>query len=797
MFALFFQIYKQKMKKIEGTFEKQKQYQQKLENIKELCQEASKKIRQGLLEGSSIKIANQDIMNIYDNIYNLTSEAGKAQAQKNMTKNQNNNKGDKVEEQLIQFFKDFLNEFIVDINEKVNEFLGEKESVLQIVSKTYHDYKAYSYWLYKMFYYLDKFVIPFIGATLCSTSLKLLKERYFDKCNKLILNTILQFIYETRKSGILLNKQIKQLVQLIFVMGYKEVELKFLKDIGEYDYICKKPEDAQRFYNEQFQQYLLKETQKFYKDEIDDRQKFTTPEFINWGNSIFILEMDMCIECYPKSRQAIENKLKMMLVKDQAARLSNSTTGVGYMLQYDRTDELRQLFQFILKTKECIIHIAKAYQSYFEQQGLIINNSIEQEQQQQKDGRQLHEAELYFTRIGNIMNKAQNILKNQLQDEPEIQKSYSGAFMFVINKNEKSPLWLAIYADIVIRNQKGVNEMETEKKFSKIVSLFQLLYQRDVFFKHYQKFLSNRLLNKQIQNLQLEKQLLQKFKGETGTNVLTQLSSMINDIEQSNRLVIDQSINKDIKFEFNVYLLSQGCWPFNVIQDNINKPLLISNILKNYEDLYLQRHNGRILTWCFNLGQGELVYKIQMEKYYLNVNTMQMIAFLQFNQSDSFSIKNILELTNIDKIDLENSLIPFVCLKIITREKQDIDDFSDENEILKLNQNFNNRAKKLKMLPNQKMQPQRASKVKEQNQEEIQQTEQINKQREFVVDSQLVRLMKSKKTVKHHELLENCQCMISIFKPDILFIKKRIENLIEREYIRRDEKDWNIYHYLN
>lgn len=44
--------------------------------------------------------------------------------------------------------------------------------------------------------------------------------------------------------------------------------------------------------------------------------------------------------------------------------------------------------------------------------------------------------------------------------------------MSVINKNEKSPMWLVIYTDIIIRNQKGVNEMETDKKLSKIVSLF-------------------------------------------------------------------------------------------------------------------------------------------------------------------------------------------------------------------------------------------------------------------------------------------------------------------------------------
>ena len=38
--------------------------------------------------------------------------------------------------------------------------------------------------------------------------------------------------------------------------------------------------------------------------------------------------------------------------------------------------------------------------------------------------------------------------------------------------------------------------------------------------------------------------------------------------------------------------------------------------------------------------------------------------------------------------------------------------------------------------------------------------------------------------------------MINTFKPDANFIKKRIESLIDREYLRRDENDFNRYHWL-
>lgn len=65
----------------------------------------------------------------------------------------------------------------------------------------------------------------------------------------------------------------------------------------------------------------------------------------------------------------------------------------------------------------------------------------------------------------------------------------------------------------------------------------------------------------------------------------------------------------------------------------------------------------------------------------------------------------------------------------------------------------------------------------------------ILRHRETMIDSALVRLMKSRKSQKHNELIEACMQAINIFKPDVMFIKKRIEHLIEKEFIKRDDKD--------
>ena len=40
-----------------------------------------------------------------------------------------------------------------------------------------------------------------------------------------------------------------------------------------------------------------------------------------------------------------------------------------------------------------------------------------------------------------------------------------------------------------------------------------------------------------------------------------------------------------------------------------------------------------------------------------------------------------MENTNMTKIDVENSLIPFVCFKIIKREKADLDEFTPDEKL--------------------------------------------------------------------------------------------------------------------
>ena len=73
--------------------------------------------------------------------------------------------------------------------------------------------------------------------------------------------------------------------------------------------------------------------------------------------------------------------------------------------------------------------------------------------------------------------------------------------------------------------------------------------------------------------------------------------------------------------------------------------------------------------------------------------------------------------------------------------------------------------------------------------EEAVKKERITQDRSHAVDAALVRIMKSRKKMKITDLRLDVVTIMQTFKPDDALIKKRMESLIEREYMERDPND--------
>ena len=66
----------------------------------------------------------------------------------------------------------------------------------------------------------------------------------------------------------------------------------------------------------------------------------------------------------------------------------------------------------------------------------------------------------------------------------------------------------------------------------------------------------------------------------------------------------------------------------------------------------------------------------------------------------------------------------------------------------------------------------------------------------LAIEAAIVRIMKARKRMAHNLLVTEVVNQLRTFRPAPKVIKKKVEHLIEREYLKRDEAEPNVYHYL-
>lgn len=111
----------------------------------------------------------------------------------------------------------------------------------------------------------------------------------------------------------------------------------------------------------------------------------------------------------------------------------------------------------------------------------------------------------------------------------------------------------------------------------------------------------------------------------------------------------------------------------------------------------------------------------------------------------------------------------------------------DARDEFSVNEEFSSALKKIKIS--------QISKTEDVSQERSQTMEGIHRDRLYLLDAVLVRILKARKTMLHSDLiplvLEHAK--VPATHTDV---KHRIESLIEREYLERDKDDRNRYNYL-
>ena len=174
-----------------------------------------------------------------------------------------------------------------------------------------------------------------------------------------------------------------------------------------------------------------------------------------------------------------------------------------------------------------------------------------------------------------------------------------------------------------------------------------------------------------------------------------------------------------------------------------------------------------------------------------------MSILLNYNNRISYTYLKLKEFLNISKEDyLIHALKVLITAKLlqlthVEEESKDggASDFTlNDYSTISLYEGYRN--KRLRVSLNIPM--------KKEEKAETEKTHQhISKNRKHEIEACIVRTMKTKKAMSHSELVAAIIDQLkSRFTPQIANLKKRIESLMEREYIERDPNNVKSYRYI-
>lgn len=403
------------------------------------------------------------------------------------------------------------------------------------------------------------------------------------------------------------------------------------------------------------------------------------------------------------------------------------------------------------------------------------------------------------------------MIDKEYSDSPFIHSAVNKSFSTYVNKTigkYYTAELLSSYCDHFINEAvKGhFNIDETENKLTTIVELFCYVEDKDIFSTIYRTHLSRRLLEEKTTSYEFEKHMIDCFRLKCGPQLTCKLEGMLNDltsnIEEYNKYheVIKEMMNKSNKnnniIDFYIKILTQAYWPSPNKDFN---PILPENMMKYinaFNSYYKQLFPRRILHYIHNesivLIEGKM---LDNREYTIQVSLPQAILLLQFNNKNEISYEGAKELFQCDDGMCKRIISPLLFSKYKLLKKCGSSgsasggDGDDENkkvvqagDIIKLNEKFVSASRRV-VIPMPVV-------------DNTVYKEKTIENRSLAIEAAIVRIMKSRRQLNHSKLISMVLEQLQMFKPAVEAVKSRIENLIDREYIERDEKDPNTYHYL-
>lgn len=532
-------------------------------------------------------------------------------------------------------------------------------------------------------------------------------------------------------------------------------------------------------YKECFEQRFLEETDRLYAAEGQRlMQEREVPEYLHHVNKRLEEEGDRVMTYLDHSTQKplIFRVEKQLLGEHLAAILQK---GLDILLNENRIPDITLMYQLFSRVKDGQQILLQQWSEYIKNFGTTIVVNPE------KDKDMVQE-------LLDFKDKVDLIIEVCFQKNEKFINSMKESFETFINKRPNKPAELiAKHVDSKLRagNKESTDE-ELERILDKIMIIFRFIHGKDVFEAFYKKDLAKRLLVGKSASVDAEKSMLSKLKHECGAAFTSKLEGMFKDMELSKDVMVQfkqymQNQSYPGGIELTVNILTMGYWPTYTAMEIHLTPEMVK-LQEIFKTFYLGKHSGRKLQWQSNLGHAVLKAEFKEGKKEIQVSLFQTLVLLMFNEGEEFSFEEIKMATGVEDGELRRTLQSVACGKARVLVKYPKSkDVEDEDKFV-INNDFKHKLFRIKINQIQ---------MKETVEEQVSTTERVFQDRQYQIDAAIVRIMKMRKTLLHNLLVSELFNQLKFpVKPGDL--KKRIESLIDRDYMERDKDNPNQYHYV-
>ncbi|THX81456.1 Cullin-domain-containing protein [Aureobasidium pullulans] len=342
-------------------------------------------------------------------------------------------------------------------------------------------------------------------------------------------------------------------------------------------------------------------------------------------------------------------------------------------------------------------------------------------------------------------------------------------------------------------NEAMDEDSEVNAQLDQVLDLFRFVHGKAVFEAFYKKDLARRLLMGRSASADAERSMLARLKTECGAEFTHNLEQMFKDVELAREEMSSYKSRMEEreerpKVDLNVNVLSAAAWP-TYPDVPVVIPTDIKTAIDEYERHYKSKHSGRKLDWKHSLAHCQMKAKFAKGTKELVVSSFQAIILLLFNGIDASTHLThdfIKSESGLPEAEVNRTLQSLACAKLRPLAKHPKGREISPTDTFTVDPSFWHDKYRVKINQVQ---------LKETKEENKETHERVAADRNFECQAAVVRVMKSRKTIGHSELIaEVITATRSRGVLDVKDIKKNIDRLIEKDYMEREEG--NMYSYI-